>query len=78
MMLNDIITNPTEYEKLVQRSEGGDNSTSNETPIVVRNFQGTISAKKATVSGQISPEINKEKPWREVIKRSFINGRSDN
>lgn len=51
--------------------------TVSERPTVVRGFLGTVSKSGTVVEDVDIEEINKSKPWRQVIKRRFINGGSD-
>lgn len=63
---------------IVQAIIEGNTETTTEMQTVVRSIPGTLSGNGAVVPDQILEEINKDKPWREVIKRRFINGGSDN
>lgn len=56
----------------------GNRETSLGAPTIVRSFSGTLSNNCNVIEKTISPEIDKNKPWREVIKRSFIYGGSNN
>jgi len=65
-------------ESIVQGIIEGNTETTTGTPTIVRSISGTFSRSGTVVANQIPQEINKDKPWREVIKRRFINGGSDN
>ncbi len=65
-------------ESIVQGIIEGNTETTTGTPTIVRSIPGTFSRSGTVVANQIPQEINKDKPWREVIKRRFINGGSDN
>lgn len=52
--------------------------TSSNESIVVSNMLGTTSNVGSVVISNSNPDINTNKPWREVIKRKLYNGRSDN
>ncbi len=65
-------------DSVVQGIIEGNTETTTGTPTIVRSIPGTFSGSGTVVSDQIPQEINKDKPWREVIKRRFINGGSDN
>lgn len=68
----------TATDSIVQGIIEGNVETTTGMPTVVRNIPGTLSRSGTVVPDQIVEEISKDKPWREVIKRRFINGRSDN
>lgn len=68
----------TVTDSIVQGIIEGNDETTMGTQMIVRNISGTLSGSAAIVPDQISQGINKDKPWREVIKRRFINVGSDN
>ncbi len=47
-------------------------------PIIFRSFQGTVSDQGEKVAVSKIENIDINKPWRQIIKRSFINDGSDN
>lgn len=65
-------------DTLLQDVLEGNNETKYDSSIVMRNFPGTLSENGPVAIKQNLPDINKNKPWREVIKRRFIYGGSDN
>ena len=65
-------------DSIIQGIIEGNTETTTGTPTIVRSILGTFSRNGTVVVEQMPKEINKDKPWREVIKRRFINGGSDN
>ena len=71
--LKDLLVDEIVDSTLIENSE-----TTSVSQTVVRNYQGTYSETGVVASNQSVLEINKDKPWREIIKRRFIDGGSDN
>lgn len=68
----------TATDSIVQDIIEGNTETAIGMPTVVRSIPGTLSGSGTVVHDQLIEVVNKDKPWREVIKRRFINGGSDN
>ena len=53
------------------------NTSSNESTVISNVLETTSNVGPVVISNS-NPDINTNKPWREIIKRKLYNGRSDN
>lgn len=61
-------------DSIIHSTIGNDDNISTDMVVIAGIPDGTISRGETVVPNQINDETNKDKPWREVIKRRFIDG----
>lgn len=76
--LNQTEVNSAVFTEVIDLSKSSDIAeTISPSPYVIENIQETNHANGEIFYNQTANEINKDKPWREIIKRRCIDGGSN-
>lgn len=77
MDLNSQTSDSSDGGEFIQQGLHSGKETAAEASIIVQGANDTSSREGIIIPDQPAKVINKNKPWRQIIKRRYIDGRSD-